>query len=63
MLKFSADSVSLRVSLKEASSFDSNDSLEATDPECSLESLRKVCESPSQGGVGNMQATGEKNLA
>lgn len=39
MLPLSADSVSLRVGLAQFSSFDSNDSREARDPEFSLESL------------------------
>lgn len=41
MLAFSADSVSLRVGFDITSSFDSNDSLEAIDPEFSLEGLPK----------------------
>lgn len=58
--------MSLRVGLKEASSLDSNDSLEAIDPEFSLESLQKVCESHARGGgVESVQATGgkKKNVA
>lgn len=39
MLPFSADSVSLCVGLAQFSSFNSNDSREARDPEFSLESL------------------------
>ena len=41
ILASSADSVSLRVGLKQTSSFDSSDSLEATEPELLLKCLKE----------------------